>query len=134
ELPGLSYTAHTLAELRRQHPNAEFWLIIGSDSLADLPYWREPARIVQQAGPLGLGRPRSPRYPEKQLRELPSLSPDVPLRLEFVEGPMIDVSSSDLRQRVGQGRSIRYLVPRAVERYIEEKRIYRDGGGSLPSN
>jgi nicotinate-nucleotide adenylyltransferase len=122
---GPSYTADTLDELRRQHPAAELWLLLGSDSLADLPHWREPLRIIRQAGLLIWIRPGWPTYDGTELRRMLSLSDELELRQQVVYGPMIDVSSSDLRRRVAEGRSIRYLVPRAVERYIQEKRLYR---------
>ncbi len=58
--PGPSYTADTLAEFRRRHPQAEFFLVIGSDTLVDLPHWREPARIAQLAGFVVWERPGWP--------------------------------------------------------------------------
>src|SRR4051794_17117051 len=55
-----SYPAVTLAELHRRHAGFEFWLLVGSDTLADLPNWREPHRVVQLAGLLAVARPGSP--------------------------------------------------------------------------
>jgi nicotinate-nucleotide adenylyltransferase len=119
--PGPSFTADTLEELRRRRPDDEFFLLLGSDSLSDLPGWHAPDRILRAAGLIVVERPGHPLLREEQLRT----DPDVPVRLQAVASPLIDVSSSDLRERAAAGRSLRYLVPRAVEAYILEKRPYR---------
>jgi nicotinate-nucleotide adenylyltransferase len=124
--PGPSYTADTLAELRRAHPEHEFWLLIGSDSVSDLPLWRDPGRIISQAGLIVAGRPGHPIPDVQQLRTMLGVSEGSILRYQAVDSPLIDISSRDLRRRVQLGRSIRYLVPRAVECYIHEKRLYQE--------
>jgi nicotinate-nucleotide adenylyltransferase len=126
--PGPSYTADTLTELRRRHPGDEFFLLVGSDTLADLPAWHQPARILQMAGLLIWLRPGHPPHSAEQLRQALRLPEQIEVRLQVVEGPLIDISSSDLRRRVAAGRSLRYLVPRAVEQYIREKGLYREVG------
>jgi nicotinate-nucleotide adenylyltransferase len=125
ELPDPNYTANTLAEMHRRYPGAELLLLIGSDSLNDLPRWFQPQRIIASAGLLVMQRARYGRKPTEELRADLELAESVPLRVEWVEAPpLIDIASSDLRARVGRGNSIRYLVPRAVEVYIKEKRLY----------
>jgi len=126
ERPGPSYTADTLAELRGRHPHADFWLIIGSDSLADLPHWHEPHRIVEQAGLLVVARPGWQVLTAEQLQRELGLVDAPPLRLQVVSMPLLEIASRDLRQRARDGRSLRYFVPRAVECYIEGHRLYRD--------
>lgn len=126
--PGPSYTVDTLSELRGQHPEHEFFLLIGSDTLADLHSWREPARIVTLAGLLVWPRPGYPPLTVEQLRAAVHLPANVVLRLHLVEGPKIDISSSDLRRRAGGGRTLRYLVPRAVEVYIGTHHLYAADG------
>jgi nicotinate-nucleotide adenylyltransferase len=123
---GPNYTADTLEGLRRQHPEAEFFLLIGSDSLADLSHWYEPQRIVENASLLVMLRPDYPARSTEELRREMQLPGSAPLHVEWVAAPpLISIASRDLRQRVVEGRSIRYLVPRAVECYIQEKRLYR---------
>ena len=126
ERPGVSYTADTLAQLRQVHPDAEFFFILGSDCLPDLVHWHEPRRVIALAGLLIVNRPGWPVWAEEKLRSELGLPPEMPLRQQVVEVPTIDFSSSDLRRRAGEGRSLRYLVPRAVECYIETHRLYRD--------
>jgi nicotinate-nucleotide adenylyltransferase len=123
--PGPSFTVDTLAELRRQYPSHEYLLLIGSDTLADLPTWREPARIVEMAGLLIWLRPSYPPLTSEQLQAALGLSPQIVVSLQIVDGPLVDISSCDLRRRAAEGRTLRYIVPRAVEQYILEKRLYR---------
>jgi nicotinate-nucleotide adenylyltransferase len=111
---GPSYTIDTLRELKRQQPGDEFFLLVGSDSLRDLPTWREPAQIAELAALLVAERP-----------EFPLPGDAGPFHLKLVAMPLIQISSTELRQRVSTGHSIRYLTPRAVECYIETHRLYR---------
>ena len=123
--PGPSYTADTAAELRRRHPDADLWLLAGSDTLADLGTWRDPARLVGLVGLLGVSRPGHPVPAAAELRARLGLADGAALRYEVVDFPLIDISSRDLRRRAAAGRSLRYFVPRAVEVYALEKKLYR---------
>jgi nicotinate-nucleotide adenylyltransferase len=125
ERTGPSYTVDTLAELRRRHPGTTFFLMIGGDSLADLPTWRDPRGIVAQAGLVVTARPGVALLDTAELRRRLGLPTDSPLSLQVVQAPLIDIASRSLRCRVAQGRSIRYCVPRAVEVYIHEKGLYQ---------
>src|SRR5262249_36680375 len=125
ERAGSSYTADTLAELRRRHPENEFFLLIGSDTLIDLPHWYQPRRVIESASLLVMRRPNNEVLPVEELRARLQLPESVPLRLEVVEAPLIDISSRDLRRRAASGRSLRYFLPRAVEIYVQDKKLYR---------
>jgi nicotinate-nucleotide adenylyltransferase len=129
ERSGPSYTVDTLAELHRRHPAYEFFLLVGSDTLSDLPHWYEPVRLLALSGLLVAARPNNPVLTAEQLRVQLHLPENVPLRLGVVETPQIDISSRDLRRRAGAGRSLRYFLPRAVECYIHDKRLYRENPG-----
>ncbi|HEV3142531.1 MAG TPA: nicotinate-nucleotide adenylyltransferase [Gemmataceae bacterium] len=125
ERPGPSFTADTLSKLRRQHPQTEFLWILGSDTLPDLPHWHEPLNVVSLAKLIVVARPDWPVWPVEQLRAELNLKPDSPLHLQVVSMPLVDIASRDLRRRVAEGRSIRYLVPPAVAAYIQDKKLYR---------
>jgi nicotinate-nucleotide adenylyltransferase len=112
---GPSYTVDTLRELRQAQPGDEFFLIVGSDSLRDLPMWREPEGIAKLATLLVVERPDAPAPAEL----------GVPFQVQRITSPLVAISSTDIRQRVQAGRSIRYLTPRAVECYIETHGLYR---------
>jgi nicotinate-nucleotide adenylyltransferase len=123
ELPPPSYTAETLAELRRRHPDDEFFLLMGSDSLPDLPGWYEPRRVIAQAGLVVIPRPGVMLWTAERLAT--ALAVDVSaVRLRFVACPMIEIASRELRRAMADGMSIRYLVPRAVEEYIRDRKLY----------
>jgi nicotinate-nucleotide adenylyltransferase len=126
ERAGPSYTADTLAELHRLHPQNDFALLLGSDCLPDLPEWHQPERILELAELLIYARPSWPVLTAESLRESLRLSENTPFRMRWVPGPSVDIASRDLRQRAAQRRSLRFLVPRAVECYIEEKKLYRE--------
>jgi nicotinate-nucleotide adenylyltransferase len=125
ERAGPSYTADTLAELRRRHPGDDFFLLVGSDTLADLPQWHEPLRVLALAGLLVMARPGNAVMSADELRARLGAAADLPLRLEVVHTPQIDIASRDLRRRAAEGHSLRYFLPRAVECYIHDKRLYR---------
>ncbi len=111
ERSGPSYTVETLAELHRRHPAHEFFLLVGSDTLSDLPHWYAPTRLLESAGLLVMARPNNPVLTVEQLRAKLHLADDVPVRMEVVQTPQIDISSRDLRRRAAAGRSLRYFLP-----------------------
>lgn len=116
---GPSFTVETLAQLHHQHPTAEFWWLMGADALRDFPTWREPERI------LTLGRMAAVNRGGIESPETTAARQQFRDRIDDVEMPAITLSASDIRQRVATGQSVRYLVPRAVEVYIEQHRLYR---------
>ncbi len=124
---GPSYTVDTLAELRRRRPGDDFWLLAGGDVVRDLHLWYEPRRLVETAGLLVMARPGTPAPDSAELAARLGLPA---VRLEVVEAPQIDIASHDLRRRAADGRSLRYLLPRAVECYVREKRLYQAGGAA----
>jgi nicotinate-nucleotide adenylyltransferase len=124
--PGLSYTADTLDALHESHPTAEWFLVLGADSVRDLPSWHEPLRVTDRATILVAGRPGHAVWSGAELAaELRADSKRV--RLSVVEVPLIDIASRDLRRRAAEGRSLTFQLPRAVEVYIREKKLYRVG-------
>jgi nicotinate-nucleotide adenylyltransferase len=119
--PGPHYSVETIEEVHRLRPEDDLFFLVGADSLADLPHWRQPERIVAMATVVVVDRPGvalglSSRWPE--------LGPDAnPFRM--VTTPPIGIASNDLRRRLAEGRSIRYQVPRGVEAYIAAHALYR---------
>lgn len=121
---GPSYSVQTLEELARQHPGAELFFLVGADSLADLPNWHQPSRLVQLATVVTVTRPGVPLPELALVRSI--LDAEVVERLErnVVESPLVGISSSLIRARIAAGQSVRYLVPRAVECFIETHGLY----------
>ena len=122
EREGPSYTVDTLVELQERHPDVELVLIMAADSLAQVGTWRSPAQLLELAiwavGP----RPGSELPPRAELARLWGRAAS---RIHLLSGPALDISASQIRRRVAAGRAIRYLVPRAVEELIVERRLYR---------
>ena len=118
---GPSYTGETLATIRAEHKDAEIFFIMGEDALADLPNWRDPDRIVELAMLAVARRPSD--SPEDRDLELMAIAPG---REVWLSMPRIDVSSSEIRERVQKGLSVRYRMPNAVEAYIRGHKLYRE--------
>jgi len=115
---GPAFTVDTVRHFRMLEGlrRDELFLLIGADSLIDLPQWRQPEEILQLATVVVFPRPEchldeaEPRFREQCL---------------LVNTPLIGISSTEIRNRVRWGLSIRYLVPRQVEKYIQGHGLYR---------
>jgi len=120
---GPSYTIDTMAELKKKRGDEdELFFILGWDSLAELTEWREPERIIRLCQLVAVPRPG---YPQPDLNMLERSISGLSGRVVILDKPEVDISASDIRERVEQGESISGLVPEAVERYIREKGLYR---------
>jgi len=122
---GVSYTVDTLAALAEQQPGCSLFFLMGADSLKDLPTWREPQRLCELAVPLVVRRAGSPEPDFSVIRHLLTAERLEEIREHQVEMPIIELSSTDIRQRVARGQSIRFRTPRAVEKFTETHGLYR---------
>ena len=128
--PSPSFTVDLLALLRETYgPGPELHLLIGEDSLVDFPRWREPERILEMARLAVFARPGY----QADLDALEASVPGIANRVARIEGPHIGISATELRRRVGQGRSIRFQVPWVIESYIHEQGLYRDAVAEDPA-
>ncbi len=120
--PGPSYTVDTLDELTRsQGEEAELFVVLGTDALNELARWKEPDRVLSLATLVTMARPG---HRGVAVRALDAIRQGASATVVEVEGPVVGVSGSDIRERVSRGRSIKYLVPEAVESYIREHGLY----------
>lgn len=108
---GKNYTVETMRHFVSLYPDIDFYFIIGGDSANDLPMWYKADEIAQLVYLVGVNRPGSKPYPH----HYPIL---------WIDSPLIDISSSQIRWLVFLEQSIRYQVPRAVEEYIKEHQLY----------
>jgi nicotinate-nucleotide adenylyltransferase len=120
----LSYTVDTVAEICAENPDAEVIFIIGSDSLADIGRWHQPQRLLSLALPAVVQRGGEPAIDFSVLEGLVDPQRLKQIRDHVIEMPIIEVSSSELRSRLANRRSIRFRTPRAVEAMIEAKGLY----------
>lgn len=118
EREGVSYTVDTLREIARQRPEDELFWIVGGDSLASFPTWREPEAISALAHLLAYRRGGHPL-------ELTALPDWMDGHYTVIDGPALEVSSTEIRQRLAAGRSVRYLVPDPVLAIVRERGLYR---------
>lgn len=119
-----SYTSELLERMAAIEPDAEIFFLIGADSLRDFPSWHEPNRILERAR-LGVARRPGTVIDDLVLDALPALRN----RTTVFSSPLIDISSTGIRERVGSGKRISWLVPRDVETYIREQSLYLPTSG-----
>jgi nicotinate-nucleotide adenylyltransferase len=123
ERAGPSYTVDSIAELERLYgEGGHLFLIMAADSLAQIDTWRDPDRLLESTEWIVGPRPGTALPEAAALAERFGAAAS---RIHLLEGPALDVSSSDLRRRVASGKSIRYLVPRRVEELITARGLYR---------
>lgn len=113
---GVSYTVDTVRTLQERHPNAEFHLIIGSDSLDGLERWHEPDELLARVPFIVFQRPGFAEAPARAGRKG---------RVAFADAPLLEISSTEIRKRIRSGRSIRYMVPETVRELIRSRNLYR---------
>jgi nicotinate-nucleotide adenylyltransferase len=120
--PGPHYAADTIELLKQEYPDADIYYLIGGDSLHDLPTWHEPQRFLGQIAGLGvMRRPGDYINPTVLERALPGIDH----KLLMIHAPLMEISSSELRQRIASGKPFRYYLPPAVYDLIVERGYYR---------
>jgi nicotinate-nucleotide adenylyltransferase len=123
EREGPSYTVDTLQQLADEGADRELFLLIGADSLHDFGSWREPERIAELATIVAVNRGREAL---PSIEETSSLLGDrIGRRVQHVHIPPVDISASEIRKQVHDGKSIRFVTPRAVEAFIRENELYK---------
>jgi nicotinate-nucleotide adenylyltransferase len=118
ERPGPSFTVDTLAAARSERPEDDLILLVGSDTWPEMTRWHEPERLFSLAEVAVVDRPGEP-VQDVVAPAFPSVRGVI-----RVEGPGLDISATDVRERVHRGLSVRYLVPVAVAEFIERRRLY----------
>lgn len=127
--PGPHYTVDTIRLLAEQNPRAEIVPIIGGDSLNDLPTWHQPKELVYAAHWVGVMRRPGEEPDLKDLeRELPGISSKV----HYVDAPLLEIASREIRSRVASGRPYRYYLSNPVYEYIEQNHLYHQAEAVNP--
>ncbi|MFO7976073.1 MAG: nicotinate-nucleotide adenylyltransferase [Candidatus Hydrogenedentota bacterium] len=111
---GPSYTAETLALLQKQYPNAELFLILGLDSLADMPNWHHPEAILAKAHLLVAPRPGDYDIP-----------PQIQGRYTLLDMTPVEISSTEVRNRAANHEAYEELLPFPVRRYVKKHGTYK---------
>jgi nicotinate-nucleotide adenylyltransferase len=120
--PGPHYSVDTVRLLAQMNPQAELFYLMGGDSLRDLPDWIRPAEFLSAL--TGIGVMRRPQ----DFVDLPRLERVLPgtiARVHFVDAPLLEISSTSIRERVAKHRHYRYFLPEGVSALVEEMGLYR---------
>ncbi|SHF47350.1 nicotinate-nucleotide adenylyltransferase [Desulforamulus putei DSM 12395] len=123
ERQGISYTIDTVREIKRIYGIETVYFITGADAVLEIINWKEAEKLLFMCTFIAATRPG---YNLNNIKEtLKSLPGDILKRILPLEVPALSISSSDIRQRVMEGRSIKYLLPESVEEYILKNGLYR---------
>lgn len=114
---GVSYTYETIRRLQEEYPHFDLYFIIGADMVQYLPKWNEIEELVQRLTFIGVGRPGTPL-------DLDALPDFIAKKVLLADMPLVDISSTMLRERAAAGKSIRYMVPEAVFDYVQRSGLY----------
>jgi nicotinate-nucleotide adenylyltransferase len=121
--PGSTFTVDTLEQLWKDVGyESKLFLLMSWDSLKDMPNWKAPYRISKMATVVAFPRPG---FNRPDLTAMEAAIHGLTERSVMLEGPCIGISSTAIRNRVAEGKSIRYLVPDAVEKYIADNGLYK---------
>jgi nicotinate-nucleotide adenylyltransferase len=121
ERPGPHYMVDTITILRERNPGAEYTLLLGEDSLRDLPTWNRPQDLLALCDLAVLRRPDR----KADLAALENLLPGIGARTTFLDAAPVDISSTEIRERIRRGEGIAGLVPPAVENIIRRESLYK---------
>ncbi len=122
--PPPHYALDTMQLVRRAYPHEFLVYLMGGDSLADLPEWYQPQEFVAACDAIGvMRRPGETTSDTSQLESVPGLT----AKVNFVEAPLLEISSSEIRRRLASNLPYRYYLPPAVFARIENRKLYRDG-------
>lgn len=120
---GPSYSRDTLAQLIEEHgSDTEFYFIVGADSVENLHTWNRIDELLTMCHFIGASRPGCMPDMEKIAQRFGPLAE----KIHCLETPELEISSTEIRHRVGQKRTIRYIVPETVEQYIYKEKLYLD--------
>lgn len=118
----VNYTCATLKKLKEKYINAIFHFILGADSLFDFENWYKPEVILQNC--VILAAYRKHEHQEEFFQKIDDLNQKYPEKFFPLDTPSMELSSHDIRRRIQNGHSIRYLLPKEVESYIREHHLY----------
>ena len=120
--PGPHYALDTVRLLKEQHTDDEIIYLMGGDSLRDLPIWYESEKFVEECSELGVMRRPGD---EINVEIVKNSNPDIAKKIRFVEAPLLEISSREIRERISSGRIFRYYLLEDVYKLIQNKRYYR---------
>ncbi len=127
ERPGHTYTIDTLTHLKSIcRSDAEIYFISGADAIAQIFTWKDSEKLLTMCNFVAVSRPGQDK--DKLMSDIALIQKSYAGKIYFLDVPALAISSSDIRNRVGKNKPIKYLLPEEVERYIEKQELYRSAG------
>ena len=128
--PGPHYTIDTVRILQDQNPDAELFFIMGGDVYRDLPNWKDP-QILFATAKLAVAVMRRPGFgnPDLRLDMHHDVIPDLEKNALMLTSPLVEFSSTDIVDRLVQGKSVRYMIPDDILQYIAQHGLYKGNNG-----
>ncbi len=127
--PEKSYTLNTIAELINIYTDTEFYFITGADAIINLPNWREPEKLLKLCKFIAVSRPGISK--EIVEENIAAIEKNFNGNIELLQAPMLQISSTDIRNRFKNGKSAKYLLPESVEQYIIKNNLYLENNNEL---
>ncbi len=122
EREGLTYTADTLTILTAENPDTHYYFIVGADSLFMMHQWKKPQIIFDQCTVIAAGRDHVVQ--ERLQKQAEFLTEQYHADIRLIQMPTIQISSADIRERLAEGKTLRYYLPDQVIAYMKEKQLY----------
>lgn len=119
---GVKYTYRTLELLKEQHPDTKYYFILGADSLFDLKKWQKPDSICKNVTLLAAVRDELGKERVKQ--QIALLKQELQAEIYLMDTPNLSFSSHNIRERIKNGKTVTYYIPKAVEEYIHDNNLY----------
>ena len=117
----ISYTVDSMKKLKSLHPDIDFYFITGTDAILELPTWKDPKTLLSLCKFISVNRPNYIENVEDKIKEI---TDEFGGEIFLVNGPELNISSTLIRNRVKEGKTIRYLVPDEVNNYIIKNKLY----------
>ncbi len=118
----ISYTVDTMKKLKSLHHDIDFYFITGTDEILELSTWKDPKTLLSLCKFISVNRPN---YADETLEHrIKEITDEFGGEILLVNGPELDISSTQIRERVRAGRTIKYLVPDEVNDYIIKNKLY----------
>ncbi len=121
---GRTYTAETMEILTRENPDTDYFFIVGADTVVTMRTWYHPEQVFASCTILAAVREESVKS-SALLMEMEALQKEFGARIHLMDVPNVAFSSTDIKNRLEAGRSVRYMLPEAVINYIRERELYQ---------
>lgn len=122
---GKTYTVDTVREIKAINPDIDIYFVMGADELEAIDTWRSPDVLFSLCSVIAMSRPGY--NTDGLVKKIEEVKKNYGGEAYFLEVPSLDISSSDLRKRIKDGRSVKYLIPKEAEKYIIKHDLYKEG-------